>query len=1115
MFELDAIRREATETSFLRGKAYYKNNRIRDISIKATGNGLYKIHAVVRGAEYYDTIVSIDIEANRLVSWKCSCPYDYGGACKHIVAVSIKFLFDMQDKSEDKLCILDDTEVKQESNSLEWSNFDSEDDMEAWVDNNLEGMVFDNLGLTSLKNLKSFNLTNKFRIIFNEFNIDSNSQNSKNNNQLQVARGRRFSLKVLYPSSLNFAQKGIRIDRDIIRSIGGAYSLFLENIVTNGVYMNGLYYLGQLNIDVVFSLAAGLEEVMYGNPPKKIQFFGNQYKPEIEVLSKADGAVTMAFEEDMIIIPGKYSTFILKEDKIMKLHESIPWSFINKMATKPTVAPELHGKLMSKVLPILKNAFEVKKVKETSPVNEANQEKPVSIITRDIQPQVNIYVKYEKDTENIYILPEIWYDDYLGINPFSSMEIQNYENFYYMAAKMKTLQSVERDDTIIQFKRDIYKEQQVYATFNNTNYFIPDEYGRLPVEGEEILYSLFTGIIPTFPEDWKVLYDKGLEKLKFKKEDVSCKFDFSADTDNGLLEFDLEFHCGNLKIRTEQLYDYINNNRKLLNIDGSFIEITNREELYKLFSLLEGFNAKDKNKRYSGKLYQAIELDAFVENADNPSHYSYKSNENYQKLIQEAKDNKLLEKVKIPEKFEMILRSYQLDGVQWMYFLRKYGFGGILADDMGLGKTLQVLVMLSMISTQTPSLIICPKTLIHNWYNEIQKFVPNLKVLIACGGSVERITKIQKADEYGIIITSYPLIHKDIETYKKMEFEYCIIDEAQYIKNPSTRTARCVKSLRSKFRLALTGTPLENTIIDLWSVFDFVMPEFLGDESSFKARFGNASVGEPNLGAAANLNKKIKPFILRRTKKEMLKDLPPKIEQVGMSELTTGQLALYTKMLEKIRGDLYDTISKKGFKSSQIEILAGLTRLRQICNHPGLVNEKFIEMENISGKLELFEELLDECIEGGHKVLVFSQFVKMLDILSKVLDKKKIRYCRLDGQSRNREEIISTFNTDDTVKVFLISLKAGGFGLNLTSADTVILYDPWWNPMVEEQASDRAHRMGQHKAVNVYRMITKGTVEEKIQKLQERKKMLFDSIINESGDVFKKLSWEDLKDILE
>lgn len=519
---------------------------------------------------------------------------------------------------------------------------------------------------------------------------------------------------------------------------------------------------------------------------------------------------------------------------------------------------------------------------------------------------------------------------------------------------------------------------------------------------------------------------------------------------------------------------------------------------------------RGKRKKYSGKLFHASELDSLVEEGRN---YSYKCNEDFKCLMHEMKNGRLIENVEMPESFSKILRNYQKDGVQWIYFLRKYGFGGILADDMGLGKTLQALTVLSMKPPGRPSLIVCPKTLIHNWYNEIQKFAPGIKTLIAHGGAAERMRRIRGADGLDLVITSYPLLQKDIAVYSEMEFEYCIIDEAQYIKNASTRTAKCVKAVRSRYRLALTGTPVENSVMDLWSVFDFVMPGFLGNEASFKARYANAIPGEGS-GILTGLNRKIKPFLLRRTKKEMLKDLPPKIEQVGLAELTAAQLALYTKMLEKIRGELFDTVTAKGFENSRIEILAGLMRLRQICNHPGLLNEKFLGIKDISGKMDLFEELIDECMEGDHRVLVFSQFVKMLEILKGHMNRKRIRYCYLDGQSRDREGIIHTFNNDNSTRVFLISLKAGGFGLNLTSADTVIIYDPWWNPMVEEQASDRAHRIGQEKTVNVYRLITKGTVEEKMQKLKERKKLLFDSLVNESGDFMAKLSWEDLKEVL-
>lgn len=646
--------------------------------------------------------------------------------------------------------------------------------------------------------------------------------------------------------------------------------------------------------------------------------------------------------------------------------------------------------------------------------------------------------------------------------------------------------------------------------FNKNKHLASDEYGRLSITGNDSVYCLFTEILPSLPKDWKVFYDKEIEKIKFKREDISFDFDFQADINNGLLEFDLEFHCGNLKINTEQLMDYIRHNKKLLNLDGGFVEITNREVLQKLFSLLEKFKNKGKQKSYSGKLFHASELDILTEEGRN---FSYKCNTEYRHLIQVMKNSKLLENVSISDNFSNVLWGYQKDGVQWMHFLKKYGFGGILADDMGLGKTIQTLALLSANPQGTVSLIICPKTLIHNWYNEIQKFTPGMKTLIACGTTAERTRKLRNAKEFEIVITSYPLLQKDISVYTEMEFEHCVIDEAQYIKNPSTRTAKCVKAVKSKYRLALTGTPVENSAMDLWSIFDFAMPGFLGNESTFKRKYVNLLPGENN-NALSVLKKKVRPFLLRRTKKEVLKDLPPKIEQIGITELTATQLALYKNLLERIRSELFNTVTIKGFENSRIEILAGLMRLRQLCNHPGLLNNKFLGMENISGKLDLFNELVDECIEGDHKVLVFSQFVKMLEIIKDQMDKKKIRYSYLDGQSRNRESIIHTFNSDNSIRFFLISLKAGGFGLNLTSADTVIIFDPWWNPMVEQQASDRAHRIGQKKTVNVYKLITKGTIEDKIQKLQERKKLLFDSLINDSEELMQKLTWEDLKEIL-
>lgn len=1116
MFTLDAIRKKANESSFHKGKLYYMNDRVKEFVAQKKENNRYEIHAIVRGTDLFKTFLALDVSENVLIEWNCSCPYHFGGICKHLVAAAMYFYHNTTESAEQTMESV--KQMPEEAQSAErlseiFPSMAAPISAAAGINDKLKSMILDDLGLSVLKYHDVCNPLSRLVFVFDQFNLDGSCQSGRYTNQMQAARSRRFSLKIVQsdkyteePEKLEKAC-GIRVDRGSIQDISGNLAFLLEYITTNGVYLDGFYFIGQMNIDAVFAISAGVDGIFYGKPPRKLEFTQERYRPEVKLSGRSDGAVSFAVAEDMTIIPGKYSTFILKDGKVMKLYEDIPYSFIEKMEKSPFIGPGLREIFVSSVLPMLKEVVDINDMESVG--LETVELK--TVVNEDISPEINIYVKYSVDEDDIYILPEILYGDYLAVNPFDMGEIDDFANFYYSAPKMSTLESVELVDCLIQFKRDIFKEHAVYTTLIRSGYLEPDEYGRLLVVGEEAFYNLFTEIIPGFPEEWKVFYDKEIEKIKLKREEISFDFDFLADVDNGLLEFDLEFHCKNLKIKVEQLHDYIIQNKKLLNIDGSFVEITNREVLQKLFTFLEKFKGRGKHRKYSGNLFNASELDSIITNER--KNYTYSSNEDFKSLMHEMKSGMLMEKVEIPINFSSILRNYQKDGVQWIYFLRKYGFGGILADDMGLGKTLQALAALYIKPSGNTSLIVCPKTLIHNWYNEIQKFTPGLKTLIACGGAAERLYRLRSADRFDLIITSYPLLQKDIAVYSEMEFEYCIIDEAQYIKNASTRTAKSVKAVKSRYRLALTGTPMENSVMDLWSLFDFVMPGFLGNEAPFKAKYANVIPGE-NSGNLTVLNRKIRPFLLRRTKKEMLKDLPPKIEQVGLAELTTAQLALYTKMLEKIRGELFDTVAAKGFENSRIEILAGLMRLRQICNHPGLVNEKFLGMKDISGKMDLFEELIDECMQGNHKVLVFSQFVKMLEILKDHMNRNKIRYCYLDGQSRDREGIIRTFNNDSSAKVFLISLKAGGFGLNLTSADTVILYDPWWNPMVEEQASDRAHRIGQEKTVNVYRLITKGTVEEKMQKLKERKKQLFDSLVNESGDYMAKLSWEDLKEVL-
>ena len=497
-------------------------------------------------------------------------------------------------------------------------------------------------------------------------------------------------------------------------------------------------------------------------------------------------------------------------------------------------------------------------------------------------------------------------------------------------------------------------------------------------------------------------------------------------------------------------------------------------------------------------------------------HYNAERAKSFKQFLSRIESGKPVKKVTIPAKLAKILRPYQKAGIEWMYFLRSYRFAGILADDMGLGKTLQTLCVLDMEKVKgKPSLVICPKTLLYNWQQEAAKFFPNLTTLVYDGSVAEREALQAEIPTHDLIIASYNTVKKDEGLFaaSDLRFNYAVLDEAQFIKNHATKNAQVVKKLNADYRLALTGTPLENSVSELWSIYDFLMPDFLGNYKHFAEHFHRPIMDAGDKKALDHLRRKVGSFMLRRTKSEVLKELPPKIETASQCHLSDAQNVLYQQILAKVRGDVFQAVEKKGFKSAQIHILAGLTKLRQACNHPALLTKGSDFREYESAKLDMCLELVGEVVENKRKVLIFSQFTQMLDIVSAALDDANVPHLYLSGKTKNRQDMVNQFNTDPAVPVFLISLKAGGTGLNLTAADTVIIFDPWWNPSVENQAVDRAHRIGQEKTVNVYRLLTTGTIEEKIQLLKEKKQLLFDSLVDESGDTFKKLSWNDVREL--
>ena len=455
------------------------------------------------------------------------------------------------------------------------------------------------------------------------------------------------------------------------------------------------------------------------------------------------------------------------------------------------------------------------------------------------------------------------------------------------------------------------------------------------------------------------------------------------------------------------------------------------------------------------------------------------------------------------------LRTYQLAGFEWLARLAANNLGGVLADEMGLGKTVQTLAFLRAHQGEGPALVVCPTSLVTNWENEARKFTPELKTLVLEGA--DRAARFKLIAETDIVITSYALLRRDIDSLRNIKFSTAVLDEAQHIKNPETQNAQAAFALRAKHRFVLTGTPMENSVRDLWSIMNFALPGYLGSKSDFRERYELPIARGSAPEVQRRLSRRLQPFLLRRRKCDVAKDLPEKIEQVLLSSLTRPQRAAYDALLREIQQGLGAPGKNANAGAQRMKMLTGLLRLRQVCCDLRLVG---LEKEEPSAKLDLLDELLEEAIDGEHRVLVFSQFVSMLHLIRARLETLEIPFCYLDGATKQRQEIVDRFQGDPAIPVFLISLKAGGVGLNLSAADTVIHFDPWWNPAVEAQATDRAHRIGQTRVVTAYKLIARDTVEEKILRLQEKKRAAIDAAIESEEPLMTGLTTEELEELL-
>lgn len=480
--------------------------------------------------------------------------------------------------------------------------------------------------------------------------------------------------------------------------------------------------------------------------------------------------------------------------------------------------------------------------------------------------------------------------------------------------------------------------------------------------------------------------------------------------------------------------------------------------------------------------------------------------------LENLRDFRQIEPADIPQNFEGSLRAYQKSGYDWLRFLNQYNFGGCLADDMGLGKTVQTLALLQSEKERgatAPSLLIMPTSLLYNWGLESAKFTPGLRVMHYTGSSREKQTA--QFDQYDLILTSYGIVRLDIELIKSYRFNYVILDESQAVKNPTSIITKAVKKLNANHRLILTGTPIENSTLDLWSQMSFVNPGLLGTQAFFRDEFQIPIEKRNDSEKMKRLYNLIKPFILRRLKSQVATDLPEKVESIQYCEMSEEQEKIYEETKAAYRNTILQAIDQEGMSRSHLVVLQGLTKLRQLANHPGMIDTAYAHG---SGKFKDVLHKIETVLSENHKILIFSQYVKHLDLFRQDLDNRRISYAYLDGSTKDRQAQVESFQTDDSRKLFLISLKAGGVGLNLTAADYVFILDPWWNPAIEAQAIDRAHRIGQDRTVFTYKFITKNSVEEKILALQQSKKQLADELISSEDGFIKSLTRDDVLSLL-
>lgn len=1075
-----------------RGKKYFEQSRVKVSDCNIIDNNNYILKSYVEGTYIYDVMIS---KEKGELAYTCNCPASLSRStpCKHVIAT----IFNMYINEDEYLFFKKEKQnivnkSKLYNNHIQNITYEMSDnnlvkyyeELEIYENNKCE-----NVNLVPILDLVP--LSNKFNL---SFEIGKEKM-YKLKDLLKFYECMISKEKYKYGKDLefihdirNFNPNSINLVKFILKRINeyDEYSKLGSYYFSLASKYKGIMKLNYGALDDFFDLYNGKKVIIqeYSNDSAYgiINFVSQNPEFKFEITQQDKGIEIALFNDEYYIFEGQEYIYILFKDKLHRCTKEF----------KESVYPILKElKIKNDNIIFIPTSscssfceYAIPRIKTVCNINIDNE-----ILTK-YKPEELVVKTYLDMDENLDIICDVRFCyGKIEINPFDSTK------------KVK-------------YNRNILKEKKANQIFRNSKYMVDASKKRIYLNNEQDIYEFLTEGIEIFKLNFDVYITDNLKKrqvIKFKKISMGVR------VNNDFLDIDFS----SLNFSEEELKDILKSyelKKKYYRLKkGSFIDLQS-EGIKSLVNLVDTLNVSNlSSKQFEVPKYRALYLNKLA-------------NENKIEINTDAKFNILIENIvnasninfDLPDNFTGKLREYQKVGFNWLKVLDKYNFGGILADEMGLGKTIQVIALLlyeklnckNKKTQKSTSIVICPSSLYLNWKMEINKFAPQLNVITITGKVEERRQKLEELKDYDVVITSYDMLKRDIEEYERFKFRYIIADEAQYIKNNNTKNSKALKKLKGNTRFALTGTPIENSLAELWSIFDFCMQGYLYSYPKFKEKFERPIIKDDDKEAIEKLRAQVEPFILRRIKKDVLKELPDKTETVMYSSMEEEQRRIYESYLLKAKIDMQTLVNSGNFENNKLKVLSLITRLRQICCHPSL----FISNYNgESSKLNQCLEILKDSISSGHKILLFSQFTSMLDILKVELKKHNIKYMELTGKTKSddRLDMVNDFNTNEDKNVFLISLKAGGTGLNLIGADVVIHFDPWWNLSVQNQATDRAHRIGQKKNVQVFKLITENSIEEKIEKLQERKSDIAENIVKKGENFITRMSKEDILELFE